>query len=486
MKKRIIAIALAALMIFAFVGCGKSNKRKIIYLTLNTADSEAIMNAAGIHLPKPEEAAGANSVVKYLSWSDPFHNYSEDEIVHTGFYTFRERYNGDLEWIECDFQEKFNDLSRYYLTNNAPDMFPAGTSATATYPMRCMKGVFQSIDDYIDYSDPLWAGVSEIAESFSFDNKHYTIVTDTTFKDICVYNKRTIEDFGFEEPATLYENDEWTWQRFFDYCMEFSDADENRFALDGQAFTNSLVQATGQNFVHRGDDGKYYSNLDSPEIERAEQMLYDLTKADCTYHEGGSYWANRNGHLGGGMKEGLCLFYICETWAFTDTVEEISAIWGDIENGEVMFAPLPRDDNGDGNYYLISQIIGYMLCTGASNPEGAALLASCDRFKTIDPTVVDIDKKQLKEIYLWTDEMLQMVDTCEKIANAHPRAIVTGDMNDNINSIVASLQYGPCRSANPSTWAQVKEQNSENLEYLLEEFNFEMDDFAANGALEDD
>ena len=87
MMKRIVAIVLALVLIFALVGCGKQ-KREIVKLTLSTEDSEAILAAAGIRLPPAETAAGANTTVKWLAWYDEFHNYSEDEIVNTGFYTF--------------------------------------------------------------------------------------------------------------------------------------------------------------------------------------------------------------------------------------------------------------------------------------------------------------------------------------------------------------------------------------------------------------
>lgn len=481
--KKLISLFLVLLMLFVLVGCG-SQSRQIVEVTLSTRDSEAILAAAGIRLPDAETAAGANSTVQYFSWYDGFHNYDENEIVNTGYFTFTEKYNGEVEWIECEYQARFDDLANLVLSSSAPDIYPAGTSATAAYPMKCIRGVFQAVDDYIDFDDPLWADVKEVADQFSISDQHFTIVTDTTFKDVVAYNRRVISEFGYDDPAELYYNNEWTWQVFYDYCMDFSDDDENRFALDGQSYTNSLVQATGQNFVHRAEDGTYYSNLDSPEIERAEQMLYDLTKNNCTYHEGNDYWAMRNDIYGGGMKEGLCLFYVCETSFFTGTVEEISAVWGDVTKGELMFAPLPRDDSGDGNYYLLTQINGYMLCSGARNPEGAALLASCERFKIIDPTVVDIDRKQLEEKYYWTEEMLSMYDTCKEIASANPRAIVTGDMTDNVNSMVSTFQYGPCRSANPSTWSQVKEQYGEALEYYLDELNSLMTDFSETGVIE--
>ena len=82
--RRIIALLLILVTVFVMVGCGKE-KRQIIKLTLSTEDSEAILAAAGIMLPDAETAAGANSTIKWLSWFDQFHNYSEDEVVNTGY-----------------------------------------------------------------------------------------------------------------------------------------------------------------------------------------------------------------------------------------------------------------------------------------------------------------------------------------------------------------------------------------------------------------
>ncbi len=98
--KRIIAVILSLILIFSLVGCGKQ-KREIIKLTLSTEDSEAILAAAGIRLPAAETTAASGTNVKWFAWWDDFHNYSDDEIVQTGFWTFQEKYGCDVEWIEC-------------------------------------------------------------------------------------------------------------------------------------------------------------------------------------------------------------------------------------------------------------------------------------------------------------------------------------------------------------------------------------------------
>lgn len=479
--KRFIALAFVLVMIFSLVGCG-GEKHEIVKLTLSTEDSEAILAAAGITLPDVEEAKGANSTIIWFSWYDSFHNYDEAEIVNTGFWTFSEKYGGEIEWIETDYFERNDDLANLILAGTSPDFAPAGSSSTATFPMNCIKGMYQPVNDYVDYTTPLWSGMADAAEYFSLGNTVFAFVTDVTFRHIVPYNRRVIDEWGFDDPAELYANDEWTWEVFYDMCMDFSDPDEDRYALDGYSFNDALVQqATGTKIIGKDENGHFYSNIDDPMLEVANNLLYDLVKNGCTYHEGTNYWAGRNNHLAGsGLKEGLCLFYIATVDEFTGTVEEISAVWGDVTEGELMFVPLPRYENGDGNYYLTSIPTGYMLCTGASNPDGVALLASCERFKIIDPTVVSIDRKQLKETYLWTDEMLDMYDHCYELAQETVQMYYNGNLTDSLNSVYNSLRDGVARSNPPATWAQLKEQYTDSLEYYLEEQNAIIDDYIAS------
>lgn len=475
--KKIIAILLALVLIVSLVGCGKK-KRQIIQLTLSTEDSEAILKAAGIALPDVAEAKGANSVVKWLAWYDEFHNYSDDEIVQTGFWTFQQKYNSEVEWIECDYFERMEALATNILADTPPDFTPFGTNSTACYPMSCIKGQYQAVDPYIDYDSKLWEGMREVADYFVLGGNHYAMVFDIGVSNVIPYNTRVIEEWGFSEPAELYYNDEWTWDVFYDMCEEFSDGDANRYALDGYAYAGGLVQSTGQQMLQIDENGIFYSNIDSPEIERAENLVYEIAKNDLKYHEGSSMWALRdNATFGAGMKSGQCLFYTIGISFFTGPVDEISAIWGDVEAGELMFAPLPRDPDGDGVYYLGSSISAYGIVANCANPEGAALLASCNRFKVVDPTVVRIDRKQLEEIYMWNQDMLDMWDVCRELALANQRIDFTGDLPKNLGDALGNLDNGIIRSANPSSWAQLKEQNRDAVEFYIEELNQRIDDY---------
>ncbi|MCD8345108.1 MAG: extracellular solute-binding protein [Oscillospiraceae bacterium] len=467
MAKRFIAVFMVALMVVALVGCGSSS-REIVQLTLSTEDSTAILAAAGIMLPDVEDAVGANTTIKYHHWSDAFHNYDEDEIINTGYWTFVNKYGGEVDWIETTYSTRFDDLANLVLSSQSPDFT---TCSVSTYPYYCIKGIFVPVDDYIDYTDALWAGTADFAANyFSIGGQNYAIITDIKATTVIVYNRRVMEEWGYDDPAELYYNDQWTWDVFYEMCVDFTDPDEDRYALDGWYWEQAIIDSTGVTVIAL-QDGEFVSNIDDPRLEEAEALIYDLNKNDCIYPRwNNSYQCRDNTTIGAGIKEGLTLFYPVEKWGFTDTVENVSAVWGDITEGEVMFCPMPRDEDGDGNYYLAAQPVGYHIIQGAANPDAVVLLAACERFKVLDPTVIDIDTKQLKETYLWTDEMLEMLDETYELVNNYQIVNFTSGCQSALEGAVENLIGGTIGSS-PSTWAQLKETYSERIEYYIDELN---------------
>ncbi len=483
--KRFIALALVILMIVAFAGCG-SNKRQPIQLTLSTEDSEAILQAAGVRLPDISVAAGANSVVQFFGWGDPFQNYNEDEIVSLAYWTFQNKYNSSINYIETTYFERNDDLALLITSGSPPDMCIGGNGSTAMYPMNCIKEMVQPVDPWIDYNDPLWAPMKNLADLFTLHGEHYQITIDTAPSNVVLYNRRIMEEYGFDDPADLYWNDEWTWDVFYDMCMEFSDVDEDRFALDGYPYSSAMIEASGEQIMQIDENGRFYSNVDSPAIERAQDILYNLCKNDCNYRDAsGNHWARRDQDGGPcGMKDGKLLFYILGESFFQQPVDTIEANFGAISEGELMFAPLPRDPLGDGTYFLASSFVDiygcYCIVSNARNPEGAALLAACIRFKVIDPVVSNIATRQLKETYLWSDEMVEMSEECAKIAEAHRVFDLGGNLPDNLGNALNGISWAIARSSDPQSWGQLKEQYREQLDYYIEELNSLIDDFNAS------
>ncbi len=477
--KRIIAVLMAALILVALVGCG-SRKRQVIQLTLSTEDSEAILRAAGITLPDVAEAPAAGTTIKWINFHDPFHNYKDTEKVNTGYWTFKEKYGCEIEWIETTWENNAETLANLVVAGNSPDFTQAGEGI---FPSGALRGMYQPVDTYIDYDDPLWADMKRFAyDYYSLDGRPYFIINDMSFNKVVIYNRRVIDEYGYDDPAELYANDEWFWSTFYDMCLDFSDPDQNRYALAGWFFPAGIMHSSGSVIVsYDPEQQKFVSNADDPRLERAEDLLYNLNKNDCTFPISNNGWTVRDGVEGKGLKEGDMLFYIAGTYAFTGPVEDVSALMGDMESHEVMLVPLPRDENGDGKYYIESEPVGYVMIKGASNPEGVALFSACERFKVIDPTVDSIEVKQLREIYLWTDEMLNMYDECYRIASElaeNGEAIVLyGDGLGNVNSYASQFETQGFVAGGAQTWAQLKEQNQETLNYYLDDLNTQISEF---------
>lgn len=483
--KRIFAISativLCMSMILTFGGCGKK-KREIVKLTLSTEDSEAILAAAGIMLPDAETTSAAGTTVDFYAWGDPFHNYSDDEIINTGYWTFSQKYGCDVNWIECEYGERFDGLANLILAGTSPDFYGAYPE---NFPEKPIKRMFQPVDTYIDYDDALWSGMKDFAYNyFSLGGRTYVMVTDNYAGPVCAYNRRVVEEWGFDDPAELYANDEWTWDIFYEMCVDFSDPDENRYALDGFSYSSGLMHSSGIGVVEYDPaQNKYISNIDEPGLERAATLLYNLSKNQCMFPTWKNGYSIRNGVEGGGIKEGDCLFYIRHDYCFTGPVADISNVWGDISAGEVMFCPTPRDPQGDGKYYIESMPGGYFLVKGAENPEGVALLAACERFKVLDPTVISIDKRQKEEIYLWTQEMLDMWDTCHALANNSEHTLIYYEygLGKQLADVVSTIE-GNGHSNDAKTWAQLKESNSEKLAYYVDELNKQISEFDPDAA----
>ena len=82
------------------------------------------------------------------------------------------------------------------------------------------------------------------------------------------------------------------------------------------------------------------------------------------------------------------------------------------------------------------------------------------------------------EKYLWTEEMLDMWDTCYALANANDTSLVI--YGDGLTESVASF-YNNFESQgfiqDISSWAQLKEANSDGLQIALDELNKTISEF---------
>ncbi|MCR5121224.1 MAG: extracellular solute-binding protein, partial [Ruminococcus sp.] len=347
------------------------------------------------------------------------------------------------------------------------------------FPMGAMKGYFQPIDNYIDLSSPIWSnpGTKTTMDKLKFEGNHYIAATGSYPNIICIYNKKTIRDNGLEDPAELYRNDRWTWSKFKEMCEKFTDPGSEKFALDGYWFNQGINSSVGVPIIGLDEKGKALSNLESPEVRKAQDFLSELEKAkvyfDRTTHDSLS---RGSGATGEGMAEGLTLFYPCGMWAIENSPEN-TALFGDVEAGDIMFVPMPRADDGD-KYYIDARIDnGYLLVKNAPNPEGFAALMNCVQLAAHSDSAIDVSTDQLKNTYKWNDEMIEMKNQVNELCEQTPVFDFSNAVSPEVYNITNEVKYATVNGTMSRDWDTVISEYNDRLNFELEKANSQIPEF---------
>ena len=139
------------------------------------------------------------------------------------------------------------------LGGQSPDMFPA--SNLDIFPGKVSAGMFEPMDDYIDFNSDSWCeGCKSINDMNSIGGKHYLSCVYTNTGFVMIYNKKTIEANGLEDPAKLAYNNEWTWSKFKDMCYEFADRKQDKYAVGGWWYEPAMMLSTGNPLIKTKND----------------------------------------------------------------------------------------------------------------------------------------------------------------------------------------------------------------------------------------
>lgn len=240
-------------------------------------------------------------------------------------------------------------------------------------------------------------GEDKSVEMTLFNNKggkvEYTRVTDSEKFDqlaSAIMAQQNVPDiFKYE----------WNWDNWYDMMSEFvsnAPADVERFGINGW-FQTQVIQQTGKTMVNY-DGEKFTSNINDPDIERAEDLLYQVGKNNLVN-------GNWLGNAKQALKDGNLLFYCMGTWAMTGNNGP-----SDADTWRVV--PVPSDPNTDEKY-MTSDMTAYMWVRGSTAKEAVKCWYECCRMANTDETY----KENGKEKFLnanpnWTEDMYQVIVDC--------------------------------------------------------------------------
>lgn len=444
--------------------------------TTTAAESREEVTMKEEHVEKLEEVAKnlddtklENTDLKFFSHWDI--NPADGSNVSPEIKLWREKYNGTFTWVQTTWNERYNDLAALVMAKDSPDFFSA--MDMDGFPRGAIKGMFDPIDDYIDYNSDLWKDAKVVADNFVYNGKHYVAAIGGYPDIVCVYNTKTIEDKGYDDPAELYWNDEWTWSKFKEMCIDFADADKDIAGIDGWWYPTAMNNVCGVPIIGL-ENGKLVNNMKNPAVTKMQDLIYDLQKNNVVFDRGKHGNQPRdNATTGAGLATHETLFVPVGLWGIEGMPDTVTA-FGDVEAGEIMFVPMPRLDDGD-TYYMSTRVDGYFLVKNAPNPQGFKAFMECRMLAKKEAD--DIAKEQRKDDYKWNDAMIAMRDETIRLANEHPVFTFNSSVSDELTNIMNTVAGATTNtwandegvSDGQTSWTQTVEEHSNEVDQILKD-----------------
>ena len=406
-----------------------------------------------------------NKTIKWFSFYDPFHATTSGNTKALSLELFESRYGGEIEYVETTWANRFNDLSTKIIGGDGVD-FIAGSDLDS-FPRGVPAGQYQAFDEYIDWSNPLWAEQKKLNDMFELNGKHYNICLNATVGQVVYYNRNTIETLGYDDPADLLEAGNWNWDTFKGMLLDFCDEEAGQYGLDGWFNEQPLMLTCGVPSVEM-KNGRLVHNLYDANLERVMNFMQGLNTSGLVLDKSLFGWSEHPEFVG----EGRELFYIGGMYI----VESAPEIWTETfgKQEDVMFVPMPKDPQAD-KYYLPAGLEAYLLCKGAQNPEGVMRFMECIMAANSDERTQEIALEKRRNDYGWTEEMIGMQAKIADMSRENPVYDLHAGVQLDLYNILDSGQTGIRAAFEGNDWATVRESITDAVELYVDEFNSSMD-----------
>lgn len=468
--KSTYALSAAAILALNMTGCNSSSEpddaQNELTVTspsvainteqLNEEDKEAVNNvSSSLLIDKPLE----NKEIKWLAHYD-LNPDGRGGSKSLELEMFESTYGGNIKYYPTTWENRWSDLSVNLLGGEGIDFFPFETSSL---PKGIVSGMFEPIDEYIDVNSPIWQETAQGMEIFNFNGSHYEFCTGVSPEAVVIYNKQTIDEFGFDDPWELYQNGSWNWETFKRMMYDFVDVDNGMYGLDGWYYQKALATSAGGSIVTLSDNGLMELTVDDPRFGTTLDFARELYSNNMFMDMSMFDWKDQPQKMG----EGTELFYFCGVWTF----ELDPSLWTTaIEPENVGMVPVPCSPDYDAVYSIIPN--GFTLCKGASNPEGVARFAECCIAASISEDTIRITNEKRKKDFGWTDSMIEQYNECVRAAKENPYYDFSFGISDDFYSAIPNTVING--SFNGEDPASLKDMVRDVGNLLVDEFNGEL------------
>ncbi|MDE7304137.1 MAG: hypothetical protein K2N60_12555 [Oscillospiraceae bacterium] len=433
---------------------------------LSDEQADALSNA----MSQLQDVELANKEIKWFAHYDinPSGNGASKKVE---LELFERKYGGSIKWYQTTWENRYNDLSTYVLGGEGIDFY---ASDTGNLPKGIVSGMFQSVDQYIDINDAIWQNTKTAMDTYKFGDKHFMFVTNTIAQYFVYYNTATLEANGFDDPWDMYKSGEWNWDSFKKMLQDFVDEENDQWGLDNWYNEAALLYSAGVPTV-QAIDGQLVCNLNDATMEKAMNFQYDLYNNGLVLPLEQFNWSIQPAMMG----EGRQLFWIGGSWE----AEGDPATWThQIPPENLGIAPIPNPADSD-KAYQPAALEGYVLCKGASNPEGVARFAECTILAGSDDAAREIFRQKRMEDAQWSEDLVNRLEEINGLAKENPVVDLAPGCSTDIASYTTDggSDVGTRAAFHGTDWATTRESIADTIIMLVGEVNDELQAKVAEG-----
>ncbi len=503
--KRLLAGGLCASMLLSVAACSENTTPPTADSgnSGGTATTSAATTTTTINTTDPNENAATDAEIKEIDTSKYQPSGNAGVVNYYGYYDITkdqkgqeqvkifetDTYGGEIVWTSATFGEAYYEkLAALIAADDSPDLL---TFEPQSFPYAVSKNMYEPLDEYFDIEDPIWEGTKDFIKSFEYQGKHYFFPHRIMPWYSLEYNRKTIEEWGLQDPYDLYKSGEWTWDTWRQLMVEFCNQSDDHigyYATD--ATINAFVSTTGVVAVDYLPGGGVENNLNHVDVTRAVEYLAEMGRSGLLYPESHPHGDWVSPQVFATTSDKILFLGLEAEWSYiamTENIQNKQGVENDILDtvSDFAFVPYPRDPNSD-TYYQGINCFGYLIPKGAKNPNGSVEFIMCNRLYDTDETVqaqkredhinpakvtytagtyAGMQKWQMKwdpELYdLW----IEMADP-DKFEFVFEDLYGFGtEMQGYIGQSIINCTFGS------ESWAQVKEEVGPLVQALVDEYS---------------
>lgn len=399
-------------------------------------------------------------------------------IPEEGDTSYGDDANNIFDYINVEYNSRYDQLGKMVAAGDSPDIFQF---EIINHPYAAYKKLYQPVEDYIDFDDPVWDRTRDAMKQFEWGGHNYCPIVTLNLDQVMWYRRDVVAQAGLKEPYEYYKEGNWTWDTMLEMLDKWQNSGEGKWGLDGWQVPDRLVSTTGKAIVAL-EDGKLKDNLYDADIERCMTNVIDvLYKQNYRYprHELNGWSISISEWVLGNT-----LFYCDLSTAWHDSFQSYIKRYK-WDPSTIFCVPFPRDPQSD-KYYQVMKNDAFVLCSGSKNIEGFQAWTQCLIATAYDEETIRLGREQNKENYQYTDELLDFFEELQyggvftpvfEFKEGIGQDLVDPNTVYNCCAILTQIPYLNCvdQDNNPVTFTTLRAANEGTIRTRIDQLNASLD-----------